>query len=235
MTPTGIKRKSPDEEVVEDGGVTNEEAAAAAAVAAASMEDMPDPGMDDVADEEVADVTVDDPDPAVVHPPEITVPEDQLVAGAAAAAAAAVDDSDESDKKRRAIGGDPTWNAMLFQLIYYKAVHGDLRPKAKEEEHKPLYDWMVSQRKEFKIYQETPEKSYLTSDQVKVLDHLQFPWNTRGDEHWFRYVMMVAPSVIRAYRLPVPYCSRLYMLIVYSHFYLSFSRQHHQQQKLRTP
>lgn len=95
---------------------------------------------------------------------------------------------EERDKKRRAIGGDAPWNAMLFQLVYYKAVHGDLRPKAKEEEHKPLYDWMVLQRKEFKIYQETPDKSYLTPDQVKVLDHLQFPWNTRGDEHWFRYV-----------------------------------------------
>ena len=101
-----------------------------------------------------------------------------------------VDTNNEQDPlsatKRPAVGGDAQWNAMLFQLIYYKAIHGDLRPKAKEEEHKPLYDWMVAQRKEFKIYQETPDKSYLTTDQVKVLDHLQFPWNTRGDEHWFR-------------------------------------------------
>jgi Helicase associated domain len=89
-------------------------------------------------------------------------------------------------KKRAAVGGDANWNAMLFQLIFYKAVHGDLRPKSKDEEHKPLYDWMVGQRKEFKVYQETPEKSYLTPDQVKVLDFLQFPWNTRGDEHWIR-------------------------------------------------
>jgi hypothetical protein len=207
MPPT--KRKSPDEEVVEDGDVTNEEAVAAAAVAAASMEDMPDPDMEDGVDEEVADVAVDDADDAEgAHPPSV-IPEDQL-------AAAAVDDSDESDKKRRAIGGDPTWNAMLFQLIYYKAVHGDLRPKAKEEEHKPLYDWMVSQRKEFKIYQETPEKSYLTSDQVKVLDHLQFPWNTRGDEHWFRYVMMVGGWALVVVPLYIPSSS----LILYLHIYL---------------
>jgi Helicase associated domain len=99
-----------------------------------------------------------------------------------------VDDADDvdADFKRVAVGGDATWNAMLFQLIFYKAVHGDLRPKAKQDEHKPLYDWMVAQRKEFKLYQETPEKSYLSPDQVKVLDHLQFPWNTRGDEHWVR-------------------------------------------------
>lgn len=84
------------------------------------------------------------------------------------------------------VDGDPQWNAMLFQLVYYKSVYGDLRPKAKDEENKPLYDWMVAQRKEFKIYQETPDKSYLHPDQVKVLDHLQFPWNTRGDEHWHR-------------------------------------------------
>lgn len=95
-------------------------------------------------------------------------------------------DGHDGDFKRTAVGGDAQWNAMLFQLIFYKAVHGDLRPKAKDDEHKPLYDWMVAQRKEFKIYQETPEKSYLTADQVKVLDHLQFPWNTRGDEHWIR-------------------------------------------------
>mmetsp|Transcript_22232 Transcript_22232/g.32817 ORF Transcript_22232/g.32817 Transcript_22232/m.32817 type:complete len:479 (-) Transcript_22232:439-1875(-) len=83
-------------------------------------------------------------------------------------------------------GGGAEWNAMLFQLVHYKAIHGDLRPKSKDDESKPLHEWMVAQRKEFKIYQETPEKSNLTADQLKVLDHLQFPWNTRGDEHWSR-------------------------------------------------
>lgn len=93
---------------------------------------------------------------------------------------------DGDPKMKLAQGSDPEWNEMLFQLVHYKAIHGDLRPKAKDDEFKPLHDWMVAQRKEFKIYQETPEKSYLTADQLKVLDHLQFPWNTRGDEHWFR-------------------------------------------------
>jgi hypothetical protein len=94
--------------------------------------------------------------------------------------------SQNPDVKRAAVGGDAQWNAMLFQLVFFKAVHGDLRPKPKDEEHKPLYDWMVAQRKEFKIYQDTPDRSFLTPDQVKVLDHLQFPWNTRGDDHWIR-------------------------------------------------
>jgi Helicase associated domain len=96
------------------------------------------------------------------------------------------EEAQNQDVKRAAVGGDAQWNAMLFQLIFYKSVHGDLRPKGKEEGHKPLCDWMVAQRKEFKIYQESPDRSFLTPDQVKVLDHLQFPWNTRGDDHWIR-------------------------------------------------
>jgi hypothetical protein len=80
----------------------------------------------------------------------------------------------------------PEWNAMFFQLAHYKAVKGDMRVRTKDESTKTLNDWMVAQRKEFKVYQESPEKSSLTQAQVRALDLLQFPWNTRGEEHWFR-------------------------------------------------
>ena len=97
-----------------------------------------------------------------------------------------VEEAQSQDGTRAAVGGVPLSIAMLFQLIFYKSIHGDLRPKGKDEGHKPLCDWMVAQRKDFKVYQESPERSLLTADQVRVLDHLQFPWNTRGDDHWIR-------------------------------------------------
>ena len=83
-------------------------------------------------------------------------------------------------------GATTSFNDMLFQLLHYKAVHGDVRVKARDESHRKLHDWMMAQRKAYRIFQETPHMSPLTEDQVKVLNFVQFPWNTRGEEHWAR-------------------------------------------------
>lgn len=81
---------------------------------------------------------------------------------------------------------DAAWTGMLYEIVLYRAVHGDLKIKSKDEKHRRLYDWMLEQRKAFKEYQEDPADSALTEDQVKVMDFLHFPWNTRGEEHWAR-------------------------------------------------
>lgn len=78
------------------------------------------------------------------------------------------------------------FNDMLFQLLQYKAVHGDFRVKGKDPEVKTLHQWILYVRRAYKLFQEHECLSTLTSEQVRVLNFLQFPWNTRGEEHWSR-------------------------------------------------
>lgn len=82
-------------------------------------------------------------------------------------------------------GARQIWNEMFFELLHYRAEHGDMKVRAKEDaKYRRLYEWIVAQRKEFKAFQEDPNTSALLEEQIVVLDSLQFPWNTRGEDHW---------------------------------------------------
>ena len=92
------------------------------------------------------------------------------------------------DPKRQKLedeGPRNAWNAMFFELLLYRAEHGDMKVRAKEDaRYRRLYDWIVVQRKEFKAFQEDPSTSNLLEEHIVVLNSLQFPWNTRGEDHW---------------------------------------------------
>jgi len=78
------------------------------------------------------------------------------------------------------------WNAMLFELLHFKAKNGDFNVRATDEENKKLHTWMQTQRKQYKLFQNNMDECSITDDQVQVLDSLHFSWNTRGEEHWKR-------------------------------------------------
>eukprot|EP00542_Grammatophora_oceanica_P000828 CAMPEP_0194070140 /NCGR_PEP_ID=MMETSP0009_2-20130614/88023_1 /TAXON_ID=210454 /ORGANISM="Grammatophora oceanica, Strain CCMP 410" /LENGTH=354 /DNA_ID=CAMNT_0038723391 /DNA_START=218 /DNA_END=1282 /DNA_ORIENTATION=- len=101
---------------------------------------------------------------------------------------AAAEDAEPADVARQ------RWNSMLFELLHYRAVHGDMKLRSKDDvKHRKLYDWIVQQRREFKNYHDDPMNSNLTSAQVEVLNSIQFPWNTRGEEHWqLHFELLVA-------------------------------------------
>jgi hypothetical protein len=84
---------------------------------------------------------------------------------------------------------DHAWTYMFYQLMLYRAEHGDFNVPPKATEHKKLCDWIKEQRRQFKLYQETHHPSsttLLTEEQVLVLESVQFPLTTRGDDHWKR-------------------------------------------------
>ena len=96
--------------------------------------------------------------------------------------------SGDVEPKRQRIeeeGARHIWNTMFFELLLYRAEHGDMKVRAKEDaKYRRLYEWIVIQRKDFKAFQDDPETSPLLESQIIVLDSLQFPWNTRGEDHW---------------------------------------------------
>jgi hypothetical protein len=98
------------------------------------------------------------------------------------------DSKPPAKKKSRKSGPvDPNdFDAMLFEALLYRAEKGDLHVGANDTDHDRLFAWMQEQRRQFKQFQEDPEQSTLTADQIKVLDSLQFHWHTRGEEHWNR-------------------------------------------------
>ena len=71
------------------------------------------------------------------------------------------------------------WNAMLYNLLLYKARWGDMNVP-NNEEHEALYEWVSEQRSLYKLYQEEGATAGeenedsagagLTSDRISVLD-----------------------------------------------------------------
>lgn len=82
-------------------------------------------------------------------------------------------------------GGQESWNAMLYQLLLYKAQRGDLNIPHNDTSYRLLYNWVQTQRKHYKLYQENKTSStFLNADRIAVLDAIDFQWNVRGDTFW---------------------------------------------------
>mmetsp|Transcript_12198 Transcript_12198/g.21923 ORF Transcript_12198/g.21923 Transcript_12198/m.21923 type:complete len:565 (-) Transcript_12198:110-1804(-) len=82
-------------------------------------------------------------------------------------------------------GGQESWNVMLYQLLLYKAQRGDLNIPHNDVSYRLLYNWVQTQRKHFKLYQENKTSStFLNADRIAVLDAIDFQWNVRGDTFW---------------------------------------------------
>jgi hypothetical protein len=80
---------------------------------------------------------------------------------------------------------DDNWNAMLYQLLLFKAQRGDLNVPHDDAGYRQLYDWVQTQRKYYQ-YNKTSFTS-LNVDRIAVLDAIDFQWNLRGDTLWQRY------------------------------------------------
>jgi hypothetical protein len=78
------------------------------------------------------------------------------------------------------IEGLDNWNAMLYQLLLYKAQQGDLNVPHDVAGYRQLYDWVHTQRKH---YQDKTSFT-LNADRIAVLDSIDFQWNLRGDTLW---------------------------------------------------
>ena len=82
-------------------------------------------------------------------------------------------------------GGQESWNAMLYQLLLYKAQRGDLNIPHNDTSYRLLYNWVQTQRKHHKLYQENKTSStFLNADRIAVLDAIDFHWIIRGDTFW---------------------------------------------------
>ena len=76
------------------------------------------------------------------------------------------------------------WNQMFFEMMHYKAQYGTFNVIFRR--HPALVRWMQRQKQEYKLFQSTPEASTLSQKQYKVLDSLHFPFNARGEGHWWK-------------------------------------------------
>jgi len=86
------------------------------------------------------------------------------------------------------VGGQESWNAMLYQLLLYKAIRGDLNVPINDTSHRLLYNWILTQRKHYKLYQENKTSStFLNADRIAVLDAIDFQWNIRGESFWQKH------------------------------------------------
>jgi len=82
--------------------------------------------------------------------------------------------------------GQEGWNAMLYQLLLYKAKFGDFNVSHDHPECKLLYNWVLIQKKHYRHFKESEHNpsSFLNTDRIAVLDAIDFQWNIRGEAFW---------------------------------------------------
>ena len=76
------------------------------------------------------------------------------------------------------------WNAMLYQLMLYKAQLGDLNVPNNDAKYIKLYNWIQRQRAYYQEKNTKPDSTCLSPDRIAVLDAIDFQWNLRGDNFW---------------------------------------------------
>lgn len=76
----------------------------------------------------------------------------------------------------------------LCRLILYKMDHGKYSPGVGEFE---LCDFLKFCRKEFKNKEQGTGPVTLSDDQFRLLDHLNIPVTSRGDDHWNRFFTLL--------------------------------------------
>lgn len=87
-------------------------------------------------------------------------------------------------KRNRPVNQDKEWNQKFFELMLYRAEHGNILVKDSDENHKSLYKWITQQRKDYRRFTENPEGCILNNDRIKVLKSVNFTFGTRNDKNW---------------------------------------------------
>ena len=82
-------------------------------------------------------------------------------------------------------GGQPGWQASLYQFLLFRARNGAAAiPKANGGTHeKQLHLWVQNQKRHAKLMK-VGEKSSMTADRLAVLEDINFPFHFRGEAHW---------------------------------------------------
>jgi len=82
-------------------------------------------------------------------------------------------------------GGQPGWQASLYQFLLFRARNGAAAiPKANGGTHeKQLHLWVQNQKRHAKLMK-MGEKSSMTADRLAVLEDINFPFHFRGEAHW---------------------------------------------------
>mmetsp|Transcript_29093 Transcript_29093/g.81859 ORF Transcript_29093/g.81859 Transcript_29093/m.81859 type:complete len:136 (-) Transcript_29093:1-408(-) len=72
--------------------------------------------------------------------------------------------------------GKAAWRHKYQLLINYRERYGDCNVPTKYESDRALGRWVSTQRNQFKRYQEDPEMSTLTPENIRLLESIGFQW-----------------------------------------------------------
>jgi hypothetical protein len=67
------------------------------------------------------------------------------------------------------------WNARLSELADYRKIHGHCNVPKRFSENTQLGRWVLSQRSNYKFYQEG-KTSWITLSRIQILESLGFEW-----------------------------------------------------------
>jgi len=74
---------------------------------------------------------------------------------------------------------DEAWNRKYGELIEYKEKHGNCIVPRNYKSNKPLGEWVVNQRRQYRLLQEG-KHSRMTEERVTKLEKVGFKWKIRG-------------------------------------------------------
>jgi predicted chitinase len=91
------------------------------------------------------------------------------------------DDDDDDDDANAHVGdlSGPSWEARLSELAEYRKIHGHCNVPRNYSENTKLANWVMNQRKRYKLYQEG-ETSAMTLSRIQKLESLGFEWDCLG-------------------------------------------------------
>ena len=75
---------------------------------------------------------------------------------------------------------------MLFQLLLHKAQNGNIHFKAGDPSS-PLYNWVLTQRKIYQLFQDGDANNSISADRINVLNTIGFAWNVGDDAAWDKH------------------------------------------------
>lgn len=75
---------------------------------------------------------------------------------------------------------------MLFQLLLHKAQNGNIHFKAGDPSS-PLYNWVLTQRKNYQLFQDGDANNSISADRINVLNTIGFAWNVGDDAAWDKH------------------------------------------------
>ena len=70
---------------------------------------------------------------------------------------------------------DKAWETRLAELIKYKEKHGDFNVPRKHKANKQLGNWVATQRRQYKLYNEG-KKAKISPERIAKLNKVGFNW-----------------------------------------------------------